>query len=158
MKTCIVSGSYDPITIGHLDIIKRAKDIFDRVIVVMLINPEKSYCFTKEQRLSMLNKALDKIAKVDFYGGYTVDYCKAKGIKHIIRGIRNIEQYKYEYRIDQINKSINPEIETIYLPSKSELNHISSTLIREKLRNNEDISKLVPLEIIDMIGEYYGEY
>ena len=158
MSACVVSGSFDPITIGHMDIIRRAKEIFDIVYVVMLINPEKSYCFTKEQRMMMLSRAVEGIAIPDFYDGYTVDYCKAKGIKHIIRGIRNIKSYAYEHNIDQINRSINPEISTVYLPGVPELADISSTLIRSKLEKAEDISKYVPESIYAMIGEYYGKH
>jgi len=158
MRSCIVSGSFDPVTLGHIDIIKRASDIFDKVYAVMLINPEKTYMFTKEQRMEMLNAAVEGIATADFYGGYTVDYCLKNNIRYIVRGIRSVESYAYEHRIDTINRSINQDISTVYLPSRPELSYISSTLIREKIIKGEDISPFVPKEIIALIGEYYGKH
>lgn len=158
MKACVVSGSFDPVTIGHMDIIRRAKEIFDRVYVVMLINPEKSYFFSLDQRMAMLRAAAGKIAIVDFYDGYTVDYCQSKGVKHIVRGIRDVESYPYENRINEINMSINPEISTVYFPSDPKLKEISSTLIRDTLSKGGDLSAYVPEEILKMIGEYYGKH
>lgn len=157
MKKCIVSGSFDPITNGHMDIILRAKDIFDEVYVVMLINPEKTYFFTKEQRMNLISSAVHGIAIADFYDGYTVDYCENKGIIYIVRGIRDAASYEYEMRIDAINKQINPNISTIYLPANPDIKDISSTMIKEKLKKGEDISDYVPTCIVDMIGEYYGK-
>lgn len=158
MSSCVVSGSFDPITNGHMDIILRAKEIFDTVYVVLLINPEKSYLFTREERMRLLSKALDGIAIADFYDGYTVDYCESKGVKHIVRGIRDIESYAYEHRIDMINREINPDISTVYLSANPKLKDISSTKIRQLLLNREDISGFVPDSIIGLIGEYYGKH
>lgn len=158
MSKCVVSGSFDPITVGHMDIINRAKEIFDTVYVVMLINPEKSYTFTKEQRMNMLERAVQGVAIADFYDGYTVDYCASKGIKHIVRGIRNADSYAYEQRIDSINRSINKDIETVYLPAREELIDVSSTLIREKLSKGQSVDGLAPRNIVELIGEYYGKH
>lgn len=157
MKKCLVSGSFDPITCGHMDLILQASEIFDIVYVVMLDNTEKSYCFTKQQRLDMLSKAVSHIAKVDYYGGYTVDYCRDNDIRYIIRGIRDVASYAYEHMIDEVNRSINPDIKTIYFPANANHKDISSTMIREKLSKGEDISEYVPKSIVEMIGEYYGE-
>ena len=156
MKSCVVSGSYDPITKGHMDIITRASEIFDKVYVVMLINPEKSYLFNRQQRMNMLSEAVGGIAVADLYDGYTVDYCKSVGAKFIVRGIRDIESYKYEHRIDIINRQLNPYVSTIYFPANPTIKDISSTMIRDKLSKGEDISPYVPEGILDMIGEYYG--
>lgn len=157
MRKCLVSGSFDPITLGHIDIIKRAGGIFDSIYAVMLINPEKEYLFTREQRIKMLELSVQGIAIADFYDGYTVDYCSNNGINYIVRGIRTTDSYAYEHKINEINKSLNPDIETIYIPSSPEYRHISSSLIREKLIKGEDVSPYVPAQIADIIGEYYGD-
>ena len=145
-RIALFPGSFDPITIGHVDLVVRASKLFDRVIVGVGTNSEKKYLFDQEIRLSLVQtafKGLDAIEVID-YIGLTVDCCQKHHANYIIRGIRNAADYEYEKSISIVNNSINPSIETVFLLSKPEHASISSTIIRDIIRNGGDPIPFLP--------------
>lgn len=146
----MITGSFDPITEGHMDIIERAAKLFDAVYVVMFINVDKKYMFTEEERLGFIKKACADIhnVKVDFSRGMVVDYVKEHGISVIIRGIRGDEDIAYEKLMAEFNYQ-NSGVETLLLPAKPKYENFSSTLARTTLQNGETLDGLIPESIID---------
>ena len=151
MKRCIFPGSFDPITLGHLNLAVRAADLFDEVVVLFLQNAQKNYMFSLEDRVRLAHKVLDgkKKIRIDVYNGLVVDYCREQGIRYVIRGLRNAVDFDYEMLYFSANKSLMQEIEMIFLPTLSEYLHISSSLTREILRYGGDASGIVPPCISD---------
>lgn len=148
----MITGSFDPVTLGHVDIIKRAAAIFEKVAVVMFINENKDYMFTKEQRLEMLKAACQGIfgVRVDASDGLVVDYAKSHGIKCVVRGIRNNEDLEYETKMAEYNKE-KGGIETVFLVAEGELSLCSSTRVRQIALQNGGINDLVPVEVAGII-------
>lgn len=154
----LVSGSFDPITLGHIDIIDSASKLCDELIVCMFINEEKDYFFTKSERLEMLNKALSKLRHVtiDSYDGMVYDYCKNNKIDCIFRGFRNSKDYVYETLMSEYNYT-NCGIITKLIPSKEKYINLSSTKIREMIDKQEDWEQLVPIDVIEIIKNILEE-
>ncbi|MFB0925936.1 MAG: pantetheine-phosphate adenylyltransferase [Vicingaceae bacterium] len=146
MKIAIFPGSFDPITIGHQDIIERALPLFDKIIVAIGINSSKKYHFTLEQRTDFINLTFNNNPKIEVitYTGLTIDFCKSVGANYILRGIRNSADFLYENSIAQMNKAMDKDIETIYLSTIPALSAINSTIVRDILINKGDASQFVP--------------
>lgn len=151
MKIAVYPGSYDPITIGHLDILKRSLKIFDKVILLLAVNPKKSSSFTVEERLEMMNKAVEGLdgVEVDFTDGLTVEYAKKKGASALIRGLRAVTDFEYEFQLAAANKFASREIETVFFMASKEMNFISSSTINELRSGGVDVSPLVPASVIE---------
>lgn len=149
MNIAICPGSFDPIQNGHLDIIKRAAQLSDKVYVVIGINPEKLSTFTLDERLKMIKKVIKKIPNctADINYGLTVDYAKKVNANLIIKGYRNDADLAYEEDQARQNRQMNPDVETIILKATNEYNIISSSLIKEMIKKGEDVSKYLPKEI-----------
>ena len=155
MKIAVYPGSFDPITNGHLDIIRRASKLFDKVIVLLAINPEKSCRFSKEDRLNMLIDVVKpfKNVEVDSYNGLTIEYARKHGASVLIRGLRVVSDFEYEWAYSAANEYIDKDIEMVFLMSHRELSFISSSSIDELYKSGVDISSLVPkivLEAVDL--------
>ncbi len=149
-KIAIFPGSFDPVTIGHIDIINRASNIFDEVIVAIGVNSKKKNLFPLNRRIDWLNeifKSNDKVS-ASHYTGLTVDYCKKIHAKFIIRGIRTTMDYEYEKTIAQLNSALYPGVETVLLYCQPQYAHISSTIVREIIINKGDVSQFVPKEVV----------
>lgn len=148
-RIAVFPGSFDPLTLGHVNIIERALPLFDTVIIAIGKNSQKLGYFTLEQRLNWLMEMYGDNPKVqiDGYEGLTVSYCQAKAANYIIRGLRSAADYEYEKVIAQTNKTLAPEVETVFILSAPEYGHISSTIVKEVLRNKGDISMMVPLPV-----------
>ncbi|MBO4848778.1 MAG: pantetheine-phosphate adenylyltransferase [Clostridia bacterium] len=146
MSTAVFPGSFDPVTIGHLDIVRRAAQVFDKVYVAILDNPGKGSEFTVEERLELIRDAIKDIpnAVADASSGLLVDYCRSVGANVIIRGLRNGSDVEYEAMLEAVNTRIAPEISTLYLISKGEHAHISSSLVRQLIKIGIGIDGLVP--------------
>lgn len=146
-RIAVFPGSFDPVTLGHIDIIERAVPLFDKIIIAIGKNSQKQGYFTLEQRLNWLQELYvhEQKISVDFYEGLTVNYCVAKNARYIIRGLRSAADYEYEKVIAQTNKTLNHDIETVFILSNPEFSHVSSTIVKEVLRNGGDITKMVPL-------------
>ncbi|WP_223033747.1 pantetheine-phosphate adenylyltransferase [Hanstruepera marina] len=145
MKRAIFPGSFDPITLGHYDIIKRAVKLFDEVIVAIGINAEKKYMFSLEERMQFIKDAFANEAKVTVvsYEGLTVDFCKKNNVKFILRGLRNPADFEFEKAIAHTNRDLAP-IETVFLLTAANTSYISSSIVRDVIRNHGDYTKLVP--------------
>lgn len=135
-KIAVFAGSFDPFTVGHLDIVKRASALFDEVYVLLAVNASKRYMFSEDTRLEMVRKAVENIpnVKVDSFDGLTVDFAKRVGAKFLVRGIRNAADVDYEQTVAWNNKILFPECETVFLSSAPEHLMVSSTVVRELLK------------------------
>ncbi len=141
----VYAGSFDPIHNGHLDIIIRALSIFDEIIVAILINEEKEYLFTLEERVKLIKKTIkNPKLKVETFSGLLVDFMKLKGAKIILRGLRAVSDFEYEFQMALMNKHLNPEVETFFMVPSEEYTYISSKLVKEVVRFGGKISALVP--------------
>lgn len=150
MKTAIYPGSFDPITNGHLDIVERAANLFDRLIIVVADNPNKKYTFTVQERVEMIKEIVQHLnnVEVDYTSGLTVDYAVSKGACTLVRGLRAVTDFEFEFQIQAANTFINPKIDSIYLMSRQDFTFISSSTIKELYSHGVDISSLVPHAVI----------
>ena len=154
MKIGICPGSFDPVTLGHMDIITRACRIFDKVIVAVPINPDKHFSFTVEERMDMLRTVTAGMgAEVDSVGGLLVDYAREKGATAIVKGLRAVSDYDYEFQMALANKQLNPEVETMFLPTRVENMFLSSSLVKQVAGFGGDISHFVPECLLERINE-----
>lgn len=148
-RIAIFPGSFDPITKGHEDIVLRAADMFDEIVVAIGINTSKKKFFSLEQRIKFIEETFvtKPNIKVDTYEGLTVNYCKKVNANFILRGIRNSNDFEYEKTISQLNQKLAPEIDTVFLITSPEMSAISSTIVREILTHKGDVSMFVPDKI-----------
>ena len=149
MKVAVYPGSFDPITNGHLEILKRALNIFDKVIMLVAVNPNKKSRFSAEERMAMIKEAInDERVVVDSFNGLTVEYAKKHGASHLIRGLRAVTDFEYEFSLASANDFIDSSIDTVFLMSKAEKSFINSSMIVELYQNGKDISSLVPPSVL----------
>ena len=146
MTTAIYPGSFDPITNGHFDVLCRASELFDKIIVVVLSNVNKNSFISVENRLELIKESAKHIknVEVDSYSGLTVEYARAKNAKVLIRGLRAVSDFEYEMQMAQINKNLDPELDTIFLVPRVENNFLSSSIVKEISLLGGDVSGLVP--------------
>ena len=158
MTIAIYPGSFDPITNGHLDILKSGAEIFDKVIIAVSYNMNKKSFLTVDERVSLIEKSIKHLpnVEVDSFEGLTVDYAKEKGADILLRGLRTSFDFEYELQLSQANNTLYKDIKTIFLITKPEYNFISSSMVREILANNGDISKFVPSEVNNYLKTKYG--
>lgn len=149
MKIAIYPGSFDPITNGHLEILQRALAIFDKVIVLVAVNDSKKSRFPVIERVNMIKEAInDERVEVDSYNGLTVEYAKKHHANHLIRGLRAVTDFEYEFSLASANDYIDSSIDTVFLMSKAEKSFINSSMIMELYKSGVDVSKLVPPSVI----------
>lgn len=146
MIKAVFPGSFDPPTNGHLDIIQRASKLFDNLDVVISVNPNKQYMFSEDERLEMLSQLLKdyKNVQIHVWEGLIVNYAKEHGAKVLIRGIRSANDFSYEFELAHMNQNLNPQIETMFLPSKEKWGVVKSSSIKELALFGGDISRMVP--------------
>ena len=144
MRIGIFPGSFDPLTFGHLDIIQRAKNICDRLIVAIAKNGDKQSLFSLQERQEMFGNCGISFSDVIFFDTLVVDYCKSNGVNMIVRGIRTIADYEYEKVIADLNKQLAPDVETVFLLSSGTTSFISSRVVKEVASYHGDISSMVP--------------
>lgn len=145
-RLAVFPGSFDPFTVGHEDIVIRAMDLFDEIIVAIGVHSLKKPLLKIESRVAMVNKVFEHEDKVhaDSFEGLTVDYCRKVGATHMLRGIRTAADFEYERAIAQINKRMLPEVESIFLLTSPEHTPVNSTIIRDIIRNRGDASQFIP--------------
>jgi len=155
MRKALFPGSFDPITVGHLEIVQRGCSMFDEVIVAIGVNSQKKYLFSLEERMEMLDRTFAEMdcVKTGYYHNLTVEYAQEVGALFLLRGIRSDTDLSYERPVELINKHLYPGIETIYLFSRPTHVHVSSTLVREVIKYKGKVEGLVP----DAISEYIKE-
>ena len=145
-KIGVYPGSFDPITNGHMDVLRRSLEVFDRVILLLAVNPRKKSVFPIEERLAMMKEAVKDMDRVtvDATDGLTVDYCLSHGSHHIIRGLRAVTDFEYEFQLAAANRVAGPGVDMVFFMASSQTTFISSSTVNELERNGADISSLVP--------------
>ncbi|MCB0515362.1 MAG: pantetheine-phosphate adenylyltransferase [Chitinophagales bacterium] len=152
-KTAIFPGTFDPITIGHYEIVQRALPIFDKIIVAIGHNTQKKTLLPVEERQRLINILFEDTPQVscEIYQGLTAEYCKQSGVFNLIRGLRSAADFDYEKQIAQLNKALDTRVETIFLISSPHFSHISSSIVREIMLNKGDARNFIP----EKIREYF---
>ena len=155
MKIAIYPGSFDPITYGHLDILKNAAGIFDKVIIAVAHNGAKSGFLSVEERVQLIKKSITDIenAEVDSFDGLTIEYAKKRGANVLIRGLRAVSDFEFEMQLSQTNSALCDDIKTVFLTTKPKYNFISSSTIKEIYTNGGDISKFVPKAVDEYLSK-----
>ncbi|MBS1579569.1 MAG: pantetheine-phosphate adenylyltransferase [Bacteroidetes bacterium] len=150
MRICLFPGTFDPVTLGHTDIIDRALPLFDKIFVGIGVNAAKNPMFSAEQRMQWFNEIYANESKVESvtFDGLTVNYCKTIGAKFILRGIRYVSDFEYEKTIADANRTLDKTIETIFLTGEPKYTSVASTIVRDILRNGGDASPFLPEAVI----------
>jgi pantetheine-phosphate adenylyltransferase len=158
-KLAIYPGTFDPITFGHLDVIQRASELFDVVIVAVLENATKTPLFTKEERVEMIKEAVKSIpnVEVDVFEGLLVDYAKRKGAIAIIRGLRAVSDFEYEFQMALMNRKISNGITTVFLMPHEKYTYLNSSIVRELARLNASVSDFVPQFVAEKLKEKFNK-
>ena len=151
MKKAIYPGSFDPFTNGHLDILNRACAVFDEVIVLVAVNASKKTLFSLQERVEILKAALagKENVRIDSYEGLTVDYARQVGARHIIRGLRAVTDFEYEFQLASANRFANPDIDMVFFMASSDHSFVSSSVVKELRANGVDVSPLVPPAVLN---------
>ena len=155
MKIAVYPGSFDPITLGHLNLIKRASKVFDKLIVCVMVNSVKSPLFTNEERVEQIKKVTERFenVEVDSWDGLVAEYAREKGAVAVVRGLRALSDYEKECQMAIINKKINPELETFFLAASEKYMYLSSSAVKEMAAFGADLTEFAPRELIDAIEE-----
>lgn len=149
-KIAVFPGTFDPITLGHVDIVKRSLALFDKVVIAIGVNSNKKTLFSLEQRSNWIEEIFKNEPRISVgqYDTLTVEYCKSIGARSILRGLRSGTDFDYEIHIAQMNKKLDPNIETIFVMSSPELSYVSSTIVRDLIIYKGDCSSMVPVEVL----------
>ena len=155
MTTALIPGSFDPITLGHLNIIRRAANIFDKVVVVVMKNSAKNYLFTIGERVELVKKVVARFPNVEVAttNALLAEYAKNYEGAVIVKGLRAVSDFDYEFQIALINKKMNPELDTLFLTASEKYTFLSSTVVKEMAAYGADLSEFAPVEIISDIKE-----
>ncbi|MAP61515.1 MAG: pantetheine-phosphate adenylyltransferase [Candidatus Marinimicrobia bacterium] len=159
MKIAIYPGTFDPITNGHLDVIERASSLFDKVIVAVLKKTDnKKVLFNEEDRLSMVSKSIQKFSnvEVDIFDGLLIKYAELKDASAVIRGLRAISDFEYEFQMALMNRNLNEKVRTLFLMPHQKYIHISSSLVKEVAQLKGDISQYVPEHVNQLLKDKYN--
>lgn len=155
MRIGIYPGSFDPVTLGHLDIIERAARVMDKVIVGVLQNSSKSPMFTTQERVELMQTATAHLPNVEVkaFDGLLVDFLRQEGALYVIRGLRAITDFEYELQMAQANRKLFPEMETLFIPTHAEVSFVSSTIVKDILKHGGDVSGFVPASVLGRLTE-----
>ena len=151
MRSAIYPGSFDPITNGHLDIIRRSAETFDKVIVTVSYNPSKTPMFDLEERVELIKKATADIKniEVDYFSGLLIDYVKNKEVNVIVKGLRAVSDFEYEFQMALMNRKLNDNVETLFMMTNNQYSYLSSSLVKEVFKLGGSIEGLVPDVVIE---------
>ena len=157
-KTAIMPGSFDPITMGHLDVIKRALKIFDKIIIAVGENPNKNYFFSLDERKEMIGTATKVLnVEVDHFSGLLVDFAKKKKASAIVRGLRAVSDFDYEFQTALMNRKLNPDIETVFIMTRGKYSYLSSSIVKEAASLGADLVDMVPDNVKKELKKKYGK-
>ncbi len=153
MRIAVYPGSFDPVTLGHMDVIARAAELFDRVYICTMVNGGKSPLFTTEQRFEMLCAAVEALPNVtaELWTGLLADYARERGAGWLVKGARSGTDFDSEFAMAQINRSLDAGLDTVLLPARAELLHLSSTMVREMIKYGRPLEPYVPAEAIRLM-------
>ena len=159
MSIAIYPGSFDPVTLGHLNIIKRASACFDKVIVCVMVNSKKTGMFTREERVDQLRRATERFpnVEVDSSDELLAAYAKRKGAHVLVKGLRAVSDYEYEVQMALVNRKLNPNLETMFMASSEKYTYLSSTIVKEMARYGADLAEFIPREIVDEVNQRMKE-
>ena len=154
MSIAIYPGSFDPVTLGHLNIIKRASQCFEKVIVCVMINSSKQGMFTPEERVELLRRSTERFpnVEVDFSDELLAAYAKRRKAHVVVKGLRAVSDFEQEVQMAVINRKLNPRLETMFLASSEKYTYLSSTIVKEMARYGADLSDFIPREIVDDVN------
>jgi pantetheine-phosphate adenylyltransferase len=158
MRRAVYPGSYDPVTNGHLDIIERAAEVFDEVVIAVMINKNKHTMFTTDERMDMLREVTAHLpgVRVDSWHGLLVQYCEQHGIKAIVKGLRAVSDFDYELQMAQMNQQLSG-IDTLFMPTSPAYSFLSSSLVKEVAKYGGDVSHLLPAKIYTRLVQRLAE-
>ncbi len=153
MVKAVYPGSFDPVTNGHVDIIDRASKVFDHLIVAVLENPRKTPLFSIEERVEMLNNIIEHYpnVEVDYYKGLLIEYSRKQGAKIIIKGLRAISDFEFEFQMALINRKLDCDVETLFMMTNNKYSYISSSIVKEVASYGGEVKDLVPTEVYESI-------
>ncbi|MEX0684749.1 MAG: pantetheine-phosphate adenylyltransferase [Balneolales bacterium] len=162
LMKALYPGTFDPITFGHIDILERATHLFDQVIVTVAVNKQKKSVFTAEERVDLINEVIneypwsDKV-KVDHFSGLLVDHAHHHHVHTLIRGVRQVSDFEYEFRMALMNRKLGRDIDTVFLMPREELTFVSATMVREVAYWNGDLSAFVPNKVANALKQKYAQ-
>ncbi len=159
MSVAIYPGSFDPVTLGHLNIIKRASACFDKLIVCVMVNSNKHGMFTPDERVDLLRRSTKRFpnVEVDFSNELLAAYARRRGARVVVKGLRAVSDYEQEVQMALINRKLNPRLETMFLASSEKYTYLSSTIVKEMARYGADLAEFIPREIVDDVNRRMGE-
>lgn len=157
-RLAVYAGSFDPVTNGHLDLIERAAALFDKVIVAIGIHPTRKPLFSAEERISLLREVALHLPNVtvDSFDGLLIDYCRAHGARVIVRGLRAATDFEYELQIAHANADLEPSIDTVFLPTRTNYGFVSASLVREIASHKGDVSRYAPLAVREALSKKFA--
>ncbi len=159
MKTGLYPGSFDPITYGHIDIVKRALNVFDKLIILISVNPNKKTLFTKEERVDLVSRALESCSdRIEIHTSetLTVKHAKALGATHIVRGLRALTDFEYEFQMTHANRVLDKSVDSVFFMTDNKYSFLSSTTVKEIAQFNGDLSTFAPPFIVSAIKKKYN--
>ena len=159
MSVAIYPGSFDPVTLGHLNIIKRASACFDKLIVCVMVNSNKHGMFTPDERVDLLRRSTKRFpnVEVDFSNELLAAYARRRGARVVVKGLRAVSDYEQEVQMAVINRKLNPQLETMFLASSDKYTYLSSTIVKEMARYGADLAEFIPREIVDAVNRRMRE-
>lgn len=151
MRIAVYPGSFDPITMGHIDIIKRASVMFDKLIICVMSNAKKTPVFTPDERVELIRRATAGVANIEVtsYGGLLADFARARGAGFIVRGLRALSDFEYEFQMALTNRKLYPDADTVFLTTSAEYMYLSSSIVKEVIRNGGFVRDALPEQIAD---------